>query len=45
MIYRDFNGMKISQLAFGTMRLPVIDGNDENIDQQQVEQIVIYNKE
>lgn len=40
MIYRDFNGMKISQLAFGTMRLPVIDGNDENIDQQQVEQMV-----
>lgn len=40
MIYRDFQGEKISQLAFGTMRLPVIDGNDENIDQAAVEKMV-----
>lgn len=40
MIYRDFQGEKISQLAFGTMRLPVIDGNDENIDHAAVEKMV-----
>lgn len=40
MIYRDFQGEKISLLAFGTMRLPVIDGNDENIDQAAVEKMV-----
>ncbi|MCQ2575805.1 MAG: aldo/keto reductase [Treponema sp.] len=40
MIYRDFNGNKISQLAFGTMRLPVINGDAENIDQDAVEKMV-----
>lgn len=40
MIYRDFKGEKISQLAFGTMRLPIINGNDENIDQDAVEKMV-----
>lgn len=42
MIYRDFKGKKISQLAFGTMRLPVINGNDENIDQDAVEKMVKF---
>lgn len=40
MIYRDFKGLKISQLAFGTMRLPVINGNDEEIDQNAVDKMV-----
>ena len=40
MIYRDFKGLKISQLAFGTMRLPVINGDGENIDQDAVEKMV-----
>lgn len=40
MIYREFNGKKISQLAFGTMRLPVINGDGENIDQESVEKMV-----
>ncbi|MCQ2593000.1 MAG: aldo/keto reductase [Treponema sp.] len=40
MIYKDFNNLKISQLAFGTMRLPVLNGNDENIDQDAVEKMV-----
>lgn len=40
MIYRDFKGLKISQLAFGTMRLPVINGDGENIDQASVEKMV-----
>lgn len=40
MIYRDFKGKNISQLAFGTMRLPVINGDAENIDQAAVEKMV-----
>lgn len=40
MIYRDFKGLKISQLAFGTMRLPVINGEEENVDQNAVDKMV-----
>lgn len=36
MIYKEFKGKKISQLAMGTMRLPVLNGNDSEIDQNQV---------
>ena len=40
MIYRDFQGMKLSGLGFGAMRLPVIDGDDNNIDREQTFQMV-----
>lgn len=40
MIFRDFKNHKISQLAFGTMRLPVINEDSENIDQDAVEKMV-----
>lgn len=40
MVYRDFQEIKLSGLGFGAMRLPVIDGDDSNIDKPKVFEMV-----
>ena len=40
MVYRDFQEMKLSGLGFGAMRLPVIDGDDGNIDKAKTFKMV-----
>ncbi|MBQ9606567.1 MAG: aldo/keto reductase, partial [Lachnospiraceae bacterium] len=40
MVYREFQGKKLSGLGFGAMRLPVINGDDGNIDREQALRMV-----
>lgn len=40
MIYRDFKGLKLSNLGMGCMRLPVVDGQDAVVDQAAVDEMV-----
>ena len=40
MIYKDFNGLKLSSLGLGCMRLPVIDGKDGQIDEEATAKMV-----
>ena len=42
MITKDFQGKKISALGMGTMRLPVLDGDESKIDQTATEEMVAY---
>lgn len=42
MIYKGFQDLKLSALGMGAMRLPVIGGNDENIDEEATKEMVAY---
>lgn len=41
-IYKDFQGMKLSALGMGAMRLPVIGGENSRIDQEATQRMVDY---
>ena len=42
MLYKDFQGEKLSALGLGSMRLPTTDGNDAHIDKEATAQMVEY---
>ena len=42
MKYKEFKGIELSQLGFGAMRLPVIDGDDAKIDVPKTMRMVEY---
>ncbi|SHI54492.1 hypothetical protein SAMN02745751_00537 [Dethiosulfatibacter aminovorans DSM 17477] len=42
MIYKDFKDLKLSTLGMGTMRLPVIEGQDSNVDEKATREMVAY---
>ena len=42
MIYTDFQGIKLSALGMGNMRLPVIGGNDGNINVDKAREMIAY---
>jgi predicted aldo/keto reductase-like oxidoreductase len=42
LIYRKFKNLDLSTLGFGAMRLPVIDGDDGNIDVAVTSEMVAY---
>ncbi len=42
MIYRDFQGLKLSGLGLGMMRLPVINGDDAFVDEAAAAELIDY---
>ncbi len=42
MIYRDFQDLKLSALGLGTMRLPLIDGKYDQIDESAAKEMFAY---
>ena len=42
MIYKDFQDLKLSSLAMGAMRLPVVNGDDQIIDEEMTQKMVAY---
>lgn len=41
-VTKDFQGMKLSALGMGTMRLPLTDGNEANVDEEKTAEMVEY---
>jgi len=42
MLFKEFQGEKISQLGFGMMRLPLTDNDQSHIDYDKVEEMFLY---
>lgn len=42
MIYKDFQDLKLAALGMGTMRLPVLDGNNDNIDVETAKEMIDF---
>lgn len=42
MVYKEFQDLKLSALGMGAMRLPLVDGKDENIDEAAAGKMVEY---
>lgn len=42
MIYKEFQGKQLSALGLGAMRLPIINGNEANIDEKATTEMVAY---
>ena len=42
MVYKSFKDKKLSALGLGAMRLPVVDGNDGQIDEKAAAEMVEY---
>ena len=42
MVYRKFKDLNISELAMGTMRYPVIDGKNDQIDKEAAKEMFAY---
>lgn len=42
MLYKDFQNLKLSALGFGAIRLPVIGGNDAQIDESATAEMVAF---
>lgn len=42
MVYKEFQDLKLSALGMGAMRLPVINGNDAEVDEEKTAEMVAY---
>lgn len=42
MVYKEFQDLKLSVLGMGAMRLPVINGNDAEVDEEKTAEMVAY---